>query len=155
MDVREFEEFVPCVIERMRADGYAEGPIGTAEWVLRWFAEFCREEEVGDVGDDAVADFCARRFGFDAGDAKLPTRTALRKPLLTAMESCRTGSYRRTHQPGVVHEVPECMRGVYSLVIIDFVGEQRETGLRTKERKAWMAAKFCIVPWHITPQRQE
>ena len=39
MDVREFEEFVPCVIERMRADGCAEGPIGTAEWVLRWFAE--------------------------------------------------------------------------------------------------------------------
>lgn len=142
MDVREFEEFVPCVIERMRADGYAEGPIGTAEWVLRWFAEFCREEEVGDVGDDAVADFCARRFGFDAGDAKLPTRTALRKPLLTAMESCRTGSYCRTHQPGVVHEVPECMRGVYSLVITDFVGERRETGLRAKERKAWMAAKF-------------
>lgn len=142
MDVREFEEFVPCVIERMRADGCAEGPIGTAEWVLRWFAEFCREEEVGDVGDDAVADFCARRFGFDAGDAKLPTRTALRKPLLAAMESCRTGSYCKTHQPGVVHEVPECMRGVYSLVITDFVGEQRETGLRTKERKAWMAAKF-------------
>ena len=142
MDVREFEEFVPCVIERMRADGCAEGPIGTAEWVLRWLAEFCREEEAGDVGDDAVADFCARRFGFDAGDAKLPTRTALRKPLLTAMESCRTGSYCKTHQPGVVHEVPECMRGVYSLVITDFVGERREASLKTKERKAWMAAKF-------------
>ena len=145
MDVREFEEFVPCVIERMRADGYAEGPIGTAEWVLRWFAEFCREEEVGDVGDDAVADFCARRFGFDAGDAKLPTRTALRKPLLTAMESCRTGSHRRTHQPGVVHEVPECMRGAYPLVITDFVGGRRETGLRTKGRKAWMAAKSLTL----------
>lgn len=142
MDVREFEEFVPCVIERMRADGYAEGPIGTAEWVLRWFAEFCREEEVGDVGDDAVADLCARRFGFDAGDAKLPTRTALRKPPLAAMESCRTGSYCETRQPGVVHEVPECMRGVYSLVITDFVGEQRETGLKTKGREIWMAAKF-------------
>ena len=142
MDVREFEEFVPCVIERMRADGCAEGPIGTAEWVLRWFAEFCREEEVGDVGDDAVADFCARRFGFDAGDAKLPTRTALRKPPLAAMELYRTGSYCKTHQPGVVHEVPECMRGVYSLVITDFVGERREIGLRTKGRKIWMAAKF-------------
>lgn len=142
MDVREFEEFVPCVIERMRADGYAEGPIGTAEWVLRWFAEFCREEEVGDVGDDAVADLCARRFGFDAGDAKLPMQTALRKPLLTAMELYRTGSYCKTHQPGVVHEVPECMRGVYSLVITDFVGEQREISLKTKERKIWIAAKF-------------
>ena len=142
MDVREFEEFVPCVIERMRADGYAEGPIGTAEWVLRWFAEFCREEEVGDVGDDAVADFCARRFGFDAGDAKLPMQTALRKPLLTAMELYRTGSYCKTHQPGVVHEVPECMREVYSLVITDFVGEQREISLKTKERKIWIAAKF-------------
>ena len=125
-----------------RADGYAEGPIGTAEWVLRWFAEFCREEEVGDVGDDAVVDFCARRFGFDAGDAKLPMQTALRKPLLTAMELYRTGSYCKTHQPGVVHEVPECMRGVYSLVITDFVGEQREISLKTKERKIWIAAKF-------------
>ena len=142
MDVREFEEFVPCVIERMRADGYAEGPIGTAEWVLRWLAEFCREEEVGDVGDDAVADFCARRFGFDAGDAKLPMQTALRKPLLTAMELYRTGSYCKTHQPGVVHEVPECMRGVYSLVITDFVGERREASLKTKGRKIWIAAKF-------------
>ena len=54
MDVREFEEFVPCVIERMRADGCAEGPIGTAEWVLRWFAEFCREEEVGDASMPAM-----------------------------------------------------------------------------------------------------
>lgn len=145
MDVREFEEFVPCVIERMRADGCAEGPIGTAEWVLRWFAEFCREEEVGDVGDDAVADLCARRFGFDAGDAKLPMRAALRKPPLTAMELYRTGSYCKTHQPGVVHEVPECVRGVCSLVITDFVGGQRETGLRTKGRKAWIAAKFLTL----------
>lgn len=32
--------------------------------------------------------------------------------------------------------------GVCSLVITDFVGERRETGLRTKGRKAWMAAKF-------------
>ena len=110
MDAREFEEFVPCVIERMRADGCAEGPIGTAEWVLRWFAEFCREEEVGDVGDDAVADLCARRFGFDAGDARLPTRTALRKPPLAAMESCRTGSHRRTHQPGDLSGWPKRYR---------------------------------------------
>ena len=143
MDIREFESFVPGVLERMRADGYGEATMGTAEWVLGWFLEYCREEGVGDVGEAAVADFCARRFGFAARDSKLlPTQAAIRKPLLTALELYRTGSYCKTHQPGAVHDVPECMRGVYSLVITDLVGEQREISRKTKERKVWIAAKF-------------
>ena len=80
MDIREFEEFVPSVLERMRADGYARTTMGTAKWVLGWFADYCHEVEVGDVDEAAVADFCAKRFGFAAGESKLlPTQAAIRK----------------------------------------------------------------------------
>ena len=143
MDIREFEEFVPVVLERMRTDGYSRATMGTAEWVLGWFARFCHEEGVGDVDEAAVADFCAKRFGFVAGESKLlPTQAAIRKPLLTALELYSTGKYSKHHQPGAVHDVPQCMMGTYSLAITDFVGEQRELSRKTKERKIWIAAKF-------------
>ena len=143
MDIREFEEFVPGVLERMRADGYSKATMGTAEWVLGWFADFCREEEVGDVDEAAIADFCARRFGFVAGEAKLlPAQAAIRKPLLNALELYRTGAYCKTHQPGSTHDVPQSMKGVFSLVVTDFIAEQRDISPKTKDRKAWIAAKF-------------
>ena len=87
MGIREFEELVPDVLERMCAEGYSGATIGTAEWALGWFGDYCREEEVGDVDEAAVADFCAKRFGFVAGGPKLlPTQAAIRKPLLTVLE---------------------------------------------------------------------
>ena len=51
MDIREFEAFVPGVLERMRADGYSAGTVGTAEWVYGLFADYCKKEGVEQIWD--------------------------------------------------------------------------------------------------------
>ncbi|MBQ9003390.1 MAG: tyrosine-type recombinase/integrase [Eggerthellaceae bacterium] len=143
MDIREFEAFVPGVLERMRADGYSPGTVGTAEWVYGLFADYCKKEGVEQVDEDAAARFLLDRFGFEADEGYLaPPQCAIRKPLLNAFEVYRTGTYCRTHQQGAVHDVPEGMKPLYSLLITDFVSNQYDICENTKRRKIWVASRF-------------
>ena len=143
MDVREFKSFAPCVLERMRVDGYGDAAMATAEWSLGLFAAYCDEEGVGDVDDAAVADFCATRFGFAANGTKLlPAQAAIRKPLLTALELYSTGSYLKTHRQGAGIGLSERMKEVHGLVIEDLVGSQRALGASAKKSKSLLAAHF-------------
>lgn len=141
MDVREFEEFVPGVLERMEADGYCDLVVKRAALVFRRFVEYCREEGVGDVGDAAVADFCKSRYGFDIDEAT-KAQKAVRKPLLTALELYRTGTYLTRHQKARQRPLPKCMEGAYALLVDECIGRRTDLAPSTKQLKAWSAYLF-------------
>ena len=143
MDVREFKSFVPGVLERMRADGYCDAAMATAEWSLGLFAAYCEEEGVGDVDSAAVADYCAKRFGIDANGTKLvPAQAAIRKPLLTALELYSTGSYVKSHRQSAGIGLSGAMKAVHSAVLDEFIGSQRALSAAAKKSKTLLAAHF-------------
>lgn len=145
MNIDEFEDFVPTVLQRLADDGYGADTRRCAEWVLGWFVQCCKDDGVAHVDEAAIDHFLASRFGFTMSDRRIvAAQSSIRKPLLTAMELYYTGRYRRGHESGEGCEVPVCMWDAYAGYLRHLDGLKPALAGNTVSSRARLATKFLV-----------
>jgi integrase len=140
MNVKELSATTVKLLERLEHDGYSQGMMGEARWILGHFAAHCASEGIEEIDMGVISAFLLDKYGIDYENTVTPMQTVLRRPLLVLMEFYESGNYVKHHQKGVIMEVPSQFEDLF----LAYRGFVDGTGIcvKTRKRKLWAVANY-------------
>lgn len=141
MNTKEYIEFIPVFLKKLKEDGMSESVIETNIWIVNHFKKYCLLNNIENVNMGVIKDFYFNQYDIDIYNTQGQMQTVLRRPLLILMELYESGSFYKSHQKSVKTNVPEEYFELFVKIQNEFINSL-ECNIKGKERKLWVIANF-------------
>ncbi len=143
MNTKDYINFIPIFMEKLKKDGISEQVRNNNQWVLNHFKKYCLNNNIESINMDIIRKFYLEQYDIDIDNITCSFHAIIRRPLLIIMEYYNNGCYFKTHQKSSTINVPTCYSDVYIKIHNDFINPQNIT-YKIKKRKLWIISNFFI-----------
>ena len=117
MNTKEFIEFIPKFIDKLKELRLKENTMRVNKWIINLFKEHCLSKNILIINEREVKKFYEEKFEFDITNTTTRYQTVLRRPLFALFEYYYTGNISKVYFRKKVSKLTE----FYKLLLNNFL----------------------------------
>ena len=117
MNTKEFIEFIPKFMDKIKELKLKENTIWVNNWIVNLFKEYCLSKNILTISEKEVKKFYEEKFEFDIANTTTSYQTVLRRPMFALIEYYYTGNISKIY----LKKEESKLTGIYSSILNYFL----------------------------------